>query len=220
MNESGRLVLASNNPGKLKELRACLAGLPLRLVGQDELGIAGADEPAVTFVENALLKARHAARESGLPALADDSGLEVPALGGQPGVRSARFAGDNASDQDNINRLLAQMTGLQGEQRRASFHSLVVLLRHADDPTPLICQGRWDGYILNAPKGDGGFGYDPIFHVPALEATAAELPATVKNRVSHRALALAELRRQLPTIIADIPCSASAGQETRRKPGA
>lgn len=219
MNESGRLVLASNNPGKLKELRACLAGLPLRLVGQDELGIAGAEEPAVTFVENALLKARHAARESGLPALADDSGLEVPALGGQPGVRSARFAGDNASDRDNIDRLLAQMTGLQGERRRASFHCLVVLLRHSDDPTPLICQGRWDGYILNAPQGDSGFGYDPVFHVPALEATAAELPATVKNRVSHRALALAQLRRQLPSLIADIPWGAGSGQEARRKPG-
>lgn len=202
MNPLARIVLASGNSGKLAELRGCLSDLNLELIPQSTLGVDGAEEPAVTFVENALLKARHAARQTGLPALADDSGLEVAALDGEPGVHSARFAGEAASDADNIERLLARMAGLHGDQRRARFHCVVVLLRHAEDPTPLICQGRWEGYILNAPNGNGGFGYDPVFHIPALEATAAELPPAVKNRLSHRALALAELRRQLPTVTA------------------
>lgn len=195
-----RIVLATGNPGKAREVRARLGGLGLEVVPQSELGVSGAAEPAGTFVENALIKARHAARESGLPALADDSGLEVPALRGAPGVRSARYAADDASDRDNIEALLAAMRGLTGAQRAARFHCLLVFLRHADDPSPVICDGTWEGRILEWPRGTGGFGYDPVFLVPGLGRTAAELSPEEKNRVSHRGQALdcmaAQLRRQ------------------------
>ncbi|MDI9246531.1 RdgB/HAM1 family non-canonical purine NTP pyrophosphatase [Marinobacter sp. CHS3-4] len=197
MTDVNKLVIASNNRGKIAELEALLAPLNLAPVAQGELGVGEADEPAVTFVENAILKARHAARETGLPALADDSGLAVDALGGKPGVRSARFAGDNASDQDNIDALLAALKGLPMEKRGAQFHCVLVYLRHANDPTPIICHGRWPGQILEQPRGDGGFGYDPVFLAPETDTSAAELSRTEKAKISHRGRALAILVDQL-----------------------
>lgn len=192
-----KLVLASNNQGKLSELGELLAPLGLQLLPQGELGVAEAEEPAVTFVENALLKARHAARETGLPALADDSGLAVDALGGQPGVRSARYAGVDASDEDNLHALLQALTDIPGADRNAQFHCVLVYLRHADDPTPLICHGRWPGRILEAPRGQGGFGYDPVFFAPEFGCSAAELTREQKGSVSHRGRALHLLVEQL-----------------------
>jgi XTP/dITP diphosphohydrolase len=198
-----RLVLASNNAKKLAELQALFAGLPIDLVTQGTLGIAEAEEPHHTFVENALAKARHAARVSGLAAIADDSGLCVAALGGAPGVQSAHFAGAvaysadreaqrRAQDAANNALLLARMTGVG--DRRARFVSTLVALRHAEDPEPLIAFGRWEATLLAAPRGDGGFGYDPLVWIDALAASVAELSAAQKNAASHRALAAAQMR--------------------------
>ncbi|MDO3721747.1 RdgB/HAM1 family non-canonical purine NTP pyrophosphatase [Marinobacter sp. chi1] len=194
---SQKLVIASNNQGKIAELTDLLGPLNLQPVAQGELGISEAEEPAVTFVENAILKARHAARESGLPALADDSGLAVDALGGQPGVRSARYAGEQANDSNNITALLQAMADIPEGQRSAQFHCVLVYLRHADDPTPVICHGRWPGTILTALRGDGGFGYDPVFWVEDHQCSAAELTREQKSRISHRGRALAQLIEQL-----------------------
>lgn len=193
---SQQLVIASNNKGKISEFSHLLAPLNLVPVPQGELGVSEAEEPAVTFVENAILKARHAARETGLPALADDSGLAVDALSGAPGVRSARFAGAGASDSDNLNALLEAMAHVPDNQRGAQFHCVLVYLRHADDPTPIICHGRWPGSILRAPQGDGGFGYDPVFLCPEKNCSAAELSRDEKNQLSHRGRALALLIEQ------------------------
>lgn len=192
-----QLVIASNNKGKLNEFAHLLAPLGLTPVPQGELGVGEAEEPAVTFVENAILKARHAARETGLPALADDSGLAVDALNGAPGVRSARYAGEGASDQDNLTALLAAMVDVPDDQRNAQFHCVLVYLRHANDPTPIICHGRWPGSILKAPQGEGGFGYDPVFRCPEHNCSASELSRDDKNRISYRGRALALLMEQL-----------------------
>lgn len=192
-----KLVLASNNAKKLVELQALFAPLGIELVNQGSLGIAEAEEPFETFAENALAKARHAARLSGLPALADDSGLAVESLGGAPGVRSARYAldaGGEKNDTANNERLLREMAAVT--DRRARFVCALVAVRSADDPEPLIAMGRWAGEILTAPSGAGGFGYDPLMHIPALGQTVASLPAEVKNRHSHRALAAAQLIAQ------------------------
>ena len=192
-----KLVLASNNAKKLLELQALFSPLGIELVTQGSLGIAEAEEPFDTFAENALAKARHAARLSGLPALADDSGLSVEALGGAPGVRSARYAldaGGEKSDGANNQRLLRELAGVT--DRRARFVCALVAVRSADDPEPLIAMGRWAGEILAAPQGEGGFGYDPLMHIPALGQTVASLGADVKNRLSHRALAAAQLIQQ------------------------
>lgn len=192
-----QLVIASNNRGKISEFTHLLSPLGLVPVPQGELGVGEAEEPAITFVENAILKARHAARETGLPALADDSGLAVDALNGAPGVRSARYAGANASDLDNLNALLEAMVNAPDGQRGAQFHCVLVYLRHADDPTPIICHGRWPGSILRAPQGAGGFGYDPIFLCPEKNCSASELSRDEKNRISHRGRALVLLMEQL-----------------------
>ncbi|PAV25449.1 XTP/dITP diphosphohydrolase [Tamilnaduibacter salinus] len=192
-----RLVLASNNKGKLAELDRLLSPLGIHPTPQGEHDVPEADEPAVTFVENALLKARNAARHTGLPALADDSGLSVDALGGAPGVRSARYAGPGASDRDNIDQLLARLTDVDDGHRSAQFHCVLVYLRHADDPTPLICHGIWRGHILQEVRGEGGFGYDPVFWVPDAGCTAAELEAETKARISHRGQALEGLLDRL-----------------------
>lgn len=192
-----RLVIASNNKGKIAELTDLLSPLGIQPVAQGELGVSEAEEPAVTFVENAILKARHAARETGLPALADDSGLAVDALGGAPGVRSARYAGENASDDDNVQALLDAMASVADGERGAQFHCVLVYLRHADDPTPVICHGRWPGSILRNRRGEGGFGYDPVFLVPETDCSAAELSREQKGRISHRGRALAQLLDQL-----------------------
>jgi XTP/dITP diphosphohydrolase len=198
-----RVVLASNNAKKLAELRRLLAGLPLELVAQGALGVSEAEEPHLTFVENALAKARHASRATGLAAIADDSGLCVDALGGAPGVQSAVFAPlceahtdretqRRAQDAANNTLLLARMQGIA--ERRCRFVSTLVALRHADDPQPLIAFGRWPARLLEAPRGEGGFGYDPLVWVDALGASVAELSADVKNAHSHRALAAAQMR--------------------------
>jgi len=190
-----KLVLASNNAGKLAELRALLAPLGLSLVAQGELGISEADETGLTFVENAIGKARHASRACGRPAIADDSGLVVPALGGAPGIRSARYAGRHGDDDANNRVLLSSLTATA--DRRAFFHCAIALLRHAEDPVPIIASGSWWGEIASAPRGNAGFGYDPLFEVPGSGRTAAELDAPEKNRLSHRAKAIAALIAQL-----------------------
>jgi XTP/dITP diphosphohydrolase len=174
-----------------------LAGLDLELIAQAALGIGDADETASTFVENALLKARHGARASGLPALGDDSGICVDALGGGPGLYSARYSGAHGNVEGNIAKLLAALRDVPEDQRTANFYCVVVLLRGADDPAPLIAEGRWHGRILDAPRGNGGFGYDPVFYDPVLGAGAAELESSIKHRVSHRGQALARMRELL-----------------------
>lgn len=193
-----KLVLASNNAKKLKELREILAPHGWELIPQGELGVPEAEEPHCTFVENALAKARHAARITGLPALADDSGLCVEALGGQPGVQSARYAGEPKSDARNNEKLLAALAN--SDDRAAHFVSLIVFVRHADDPQPIIAEGEWHGEILPAARGDAGFGYDPLFHVRELDQTAAEMDAAEKNRRSHRGQALAHLLERLQAV--------------------
>ena len=190
-----RLVLASNNAKKADELSALLEPLGYDVLLQSSLGVTEADEPHPTFVENALAKARHAARSTGLPALADDSGLCVFALGGAPGVHSARFAGDPKSDARNNELLLSRLADC--DDRRAFFSCTLVLLRHADDPQPLIADGQWSGEILHAPRGDNGFGYDPLFLLPEMGQTAAELDGALKNTLSHRAQAMRHLLTRL-----------------------
>ncbi|MBC6942572.1 MAG: RdgB/HAM1 family non-canonical purine NTP pyrophosphatase [Xanthomonadales bacterium] len=192
-----KLVLASGNRGKLAEMGEILAGSGIELVAQHELGIAEVAETATTFVENALLKARHAARASGLPALADDSGLCVDALGGAPGLHSARYAGGHGDAQANIAKLLDALRAVPEAARGAHFHCSIVLLRSAADPAPLLAEGRWHGRILHAPRGAHGFGYDPVFLDPALGLSAAELEPLHKHRISHRGQALARLRELL-----------------------
>lgn len=185
------LVLASNNAGKLRELSALLAPLHLELVPQSQFNIPEAEEPHCTFVENALAKARHAARLTGLPALADDSGLCASALGGAPGVLSARYAGEPKSDARNNERLVADLA--HQTDRSAHYYCVLVLVRHADDPQPLIAEGEWWGEIVAEPRGTGGFGYDPYFWLPEFGCTAAELAAEKKNAISHRGIAMRRL---------------------------
>ena len=194
-----QLVIASNNAGKLREIAAILAPLGVEPVPQGQLGVPEADEPYPTFVENALTKARNAARHTGLPALADDSGICVEALGGAPGVISARYAGEPKSDERNNLKLVAALA--DQTNRRAYYYAALVLVRHADDPQPLIAEGRWAGEVVDTPRGAHGFGYDPYFLLPGLGQTAAELDPALKNRISHRALALqclAELLKEQP----------------------
>ncbi len=197
MTAGRKLVLASGNRGKLVELRGILAPLDMDLVAQSDLGIDDVEETGLSFIENALLKARNAARASGLPALGDDSGLCVDALGGAPGLYSARYAGPHGDAGANIAKLLDALRDLPADARTAHFHCTLVLLRSADDPAPLIAEGRWHGRILDAPRGSGGFGYDPVFLDPEFGVSAAELDPQMKNRVSHRAQALALLNRLL-----------------------
>lgn len=187
------VVLASGNPGKVREIAELLHGLDIALVPQAELGVPPAAESAPTFVENALLKARNASRHSARPAIADDSGIEVDALAGAPGVHSARFAGSGASDAANVAKLLAALADVPDARRRARFRCLMVYLRDADDPAPIIAQGTWEGRIAHGPRGSNGFGYDPVFLLPERGCTAAELPAEEKNRASHRGQALRAL---------------------------
>jgi len=190
-----KIVLASSNVGKLKEFEHLFNGLNTKVILQDDFNIKGAEEAGATFVENAILKARHASACSDLPALADDSGLSVGALNGQPGIFSARYAGDNASDIENVNKLLDAMSGLDKLNRVATFHCVLVYMAHAYDPTPFICHGRWQGFILEAPKGENGFGYDSIFYVPDMQCSSAELTHATKNKISHRAKAMAHLKQ-------------------------
>jgi XTP/dITP diphosphohydrolase len=192
-----KFVVASSNAGKLAEFRDLLGEAGYEFVTQGELGVPDAEETGLTFVENALLKARNAARHTGLPALADDSGLCVDALGGAPGLYSARYAGNHGDAQANIAKLLDAMKDVPRDKRTAHFHAVIVLLRHADDPQPIIAEGMWSGLILDAPRGDGGFGYDPVFLEPENGLSAAEFEPAIKNRLSHRGRALAALRTRL-----------------------
>jgi len=190
---TSKIVLASGNKGKLKEFNQVLGELGVNVVPQSDYQVPDADETGLSFVENAILKARHACQLTGLPALADDSGLEVDALLGAPGIYSARFAGPGASDADNNRKLLLQLEGKVGNERSARFRCVLVYMRHAEDPTPLICQGTWDGLILDAARGDNGFGYDPLFMVPELAKASAELTPEQKNSRSHRGQAVKQL---------------------------
>lgn len=195
-----KLVLASNNAGKLAEFSRLLEGSGLQVVPQAELGVDDAEETGLTFVENALLKARNASRATGLPALADDSGLCVDALDGAPGLYSARYAGPGGDAGRNIAKLLDALQDVPDARRGARFCCALVLLRHAQDPQPLIAEGRWEGRILHAPRGSKGFGYDPVFLDPDNNLTAAELDPAIKNRISHRGRALQLLRQRLPEL--------------------
>ncbi len=185
-----QIVLATGNQGKLREFTQLLAPLNIDVVTQSELGVTEVAETGLSFVENAILKARNACAQTGVPAIADDSGLEVDALLGAPGIYSSRYAGENASDADNIEALLTALQDVPETERQARFQCVLVFMRHADDPTPLICQGTWHGQILNAPAGDGGFGYDPVFFVAETDCSAAELSAQQKHAVSHRGQAM------------------------------
>lgn len=191
-----KLVLASSNTGKLAELRELLGG-EFDLHAQSEFGVADAEETGLSFIENAILKARHAARATGLPALGDDSGLCVDALHGAPGLYSARYAGRHGDSEANIDKLLRELDSVPDEARGARFVCVLALVRHADDPMPLVAEGTWEGRILRKRRGGNGFGYDPVFFSPAHSCGAAELPADVKNRDSHRGVALAKLRDRL-----------------------
>ena len=188
-----QMVLATGNNGKIREFRELLAPLAVTIKAQSELGIDSPAETGLTFVENALIKARHAAKKTGMPTLADDSGLVVSALDGAPGLYSSRYAGSDASDLDNIKRLLQEMKSTPMAQRHAFFYSVVVFLRHPTDPAPLIAEGRWQGIILEQPRGEAGFGYDPLFFLPEKNCTAAELDSAEKNSCSHRGRATARL---------------------------
>lgn len=188
-----KVVLATGNAGKVRELADLLENFGLDIVAQTALGVDSAEETGSTFIENAILKARHASQITGLPAIADDSGLAVDALGGAPGIYSARYAGEEATDQQNLEKLLHSMEDVPDNLRKARFHCVLVYLRHAEDPTPLVCHGSWEGEITRAPAGQGGFGYDPIFYVASEGKTAAELTKEEKRAISHRGQALALL---------------------------
>jgi XTP/dITP diphosphohydrolase len=192
-----KIVFASNNAGKIAELQALLDKFQITLIPQSQLSIPEIEETAVTFVENALLKARHAAALTGLPAIADDSGLEVFALQGKPGIHSARYAGKKANSEDNIEKLLKELAAIPDEKRRARFYCTLTYLSQPNDPTPLICQGSWYGTILKKPQGTNGFGYDPIFYVPSEKCSAAELPVDKKNLLSHRGQAVKILMEKI-----------------------
>lgn len=188
-----KIVLASGNKGKVAELSQMLAPFQYQIVPQTELGVSDADETGLTFIENALIKARHAALVTGLPAIADDSGLAVDILGGAPGIYSARYAGEAATDSDNIDKLLSAMQQVPQGQRGAQFHCVLVYLRHAEDPTPLVCHGVWRGDISLTRSGDNGFGYDPVFFIPEENCTSAQLSRERKQQLSHRGKALSQL---------------------------
>jgi len=195
--DTRQLVLASGNPGKVRELSAMLEPLGWTVMPQSNWQVTEAVEDGLTFIENALIKARHASRHTGLPALGDDSGLVVDSLGGAPGIYSARFAGAGADASSNNRKLLTELREVPESDRGAHFYCAMALVRHEKDPAPLLATGKWDGRILDKPVGAGGFGYDPVFWVPGQQCSSAELPAAVKNRISHRGLALAALMEQM-----------------------
>ena len=192
-----KVVLATGNKKKVEELNALLADLNYAVVPQSEFNVESVPETGTTFVENAIIKARHAARITGLPAIADDSGIEVDALLGRPGVYSARYAGEDASDQDNLEKLLEEMNGVPPVLRTARYWCVLVYMRHADDPTPIICQASWEGSLATEPSGENGFGYDPIFYLPEYGCTSAELSMEEKNKISHRGKALRAIKDEL-----------------------
>jgi XTP/dITP diphosphohydrolase len=196
-NIETKIVLASSNPGKLKEFQILLNNCGFDVLPQSNFATPDVDETGLTFVENAILKARNACKYSGLPALADDSGIEVDALKGAPGIYSARFSGEGATDTHNNEKLLRELKGLPKEERSARYQCLLVYMQHADDPTPIICQGAWEGFILEGPVGENGFGYDPLFFVPSHNCRSAQLSKEIKNSISHRAIAMQNLLAKL-----------------------
>lgn len=199
MHTTNDIVVASTNAGKIKEFQEMLTPLGYNVHGQKEYSVIPAQETGLTFVENALLKARNLCEQTGLATLADDSGLEVDALKGEPGIYSARYAGENATDADNNAKLLEALKSVPLEERTARFHCVLVYMRWTQDPTPIVCAGAWEGRIINKPIGDNGFGYDPLFFIPELNATSAELSPERKNTLSHRGLALQQLLTRMPT---------------------
>ncbi|WP_428774076.1 XTP/dITP diphosphatase [Vibrio sp.] len=192
-----KIVLATGNQGKVREMADLIADFGFEVLAQSEFNVPDVAETGTTFIENAIIKARHAAKQTGLPAIADDSGLEVDHLNGAPGIYSARYAGAGASDADNVQQLLAAMEGVPQAERSARFHCVLVMMRHADDPTPIVCHGQWEGRILTEPHGSNGFGYDPIFYVPEDDCASAELAPERKKQLSHRGKALAQLLARL-----------------------
>lgn len=192
-----KIVLASSNAGKLKEFQILLKDRNFEILPQSEFSVPDADETGLTFVENAIIKARNACKHSNLPALADDSGIEVDALKGAPGIYSARFSGEGANDASNNEKLLEELKGLPKIKRTARYQCVLVYMKHALDPTPVICQGSWEGYILDKPVGTNGFGYDPLFFVPTHNCSSAQLSREVKNSISHRAVAMQKLFKDL-----------------------
>ncbi|WP_052878801.1 XTP/dITP diphosphatase [Vibrio coralliirubri] len=188
-----KIVLATGNQGKVREMADILSEFGFDVVAQNEFNVSEVAETGTTFIENAIIKARHAAKETGLPAIADDSGLEVDYLNGAPGIYSARYSGEGATDKQNIEKLLNAMQGVETEKRTARFHCVLVLMRHENDPTPLVCHGKWEGRILTEEHGENGFGYDPVFFVPEDNCASAELESTRKKQLSHRCKALAAL---------------------------
>jgi XTP/dITP diphosphohydrolase len=195
-----KIVLASGNAGKLREFQQLLVGCGFEVLPQSDFFSENAEETGLTFVENAIIKARYACAKTGLPAIADDSGLEEDALNGRPGIYSARYAGEDAKDADNNAKLLQELNGISAEKRTARYHAVLALMRHAEDPTPILCHGVWEGVILTEPHGEGGFGYDPLFFVPSHNCASAELDKAEKNRISHRGRAMQELLRKLSTV--------------------
>lgn len=191
------IVLASNNIGKFEEFQAILADVNISLLPQSDFGVPEVEETGLSFVENAIIKARNAAKHTGLPALGDDSGLEVDFLNGAPGIYSARYAGTHANFPENCKKLLSDLIAAAPEERTAHFQCVLALLKHESDPSPLICQGLWEGSVLFEPRGDCGFGYDPLFYVPTHQCSAAEMSSTIKNQISHRAQAVAKLIQRL-----------------------
>lgn len=196
-----KIVLATGNLGKVKELTHLLADLNIEILPQSQFNVPDVPETGTTFIENAIIKARHAAKLTGLPAIADDSGLEVDALLGAPGIYSARYAGENASDDDNTQKLLTNLTNIETHKRSARFHCVLVFMKHADDPTPIICHGLWEGSITESKEGEQGFGYDPVFWDESQQMTSAQLPRDIKNSLSHRGKALAQLVPALQSYI-------------------
>ena len=197
-----KIILASGNAGKLREFQQLLANCGFEVLPQSDFNVSNADETGLTFVENAIIKARHACANTGLPALADDSGIEVDALNGRPGIYSARYSGLSAEDADNNAKLLQELAQVPVEKRTARYHCVLAFMRHAEDPTPILCHGTWEGVILTEARGEGGFGYDPLFFVPTHNCAAAEMDKAEKNRISHRGKAMAELLEKIQQQIA------------------
>lgn len=195
------MVLATSNPGKLKEFTTLMSDLPVKILPQTEFDVEDADETGLTFVENAIIKARHAAQKTGRISLADDSGLVIDALSGRPGIYSARYAGKNTSSADNIEKVLTELADVPVENRQARFICVLVLFRSPEDPCPLICQSSWEGEILFSPQGENGFGYDPVFWVPTHQCSAAELTSPIKNQLSHRAKAFALMHQSMASLL-------------------
>ena len=195
-----KIVLASGNKGKLREFQDLLSGCGLEVVPQSDFFSENAEETGLTFVENAIIKARYACAKTGLPALADDSGIEVDALNGRPGIYSARYAGEGANDEKNNQKLLKELKDVPAAQRTARYHAVLAFMRHAEDPTPILCHGVWEGVILTEPQGEGGFGYDPLFFVPTHNCASAQLTKDEKNRISHRGKAMQELLQKLSAL--------------------